>query len=217
MIFFEFFRWFGLITAYPVQWLFFKRKTYCENNNKKLKKLKGGGLVISNHFSVLDYMMNIFAVMPRKLNVVAAELAFRNPFIRFGMRFFGGIQANRVSKSLKFVDECVEVIDKGQLVQIFPEGHNTPDGTIQEFKTTYIMIAHRANAPIIPIVTDGNYGFFKRASIIIGEPIYLVDFCPDGNMTAERIDQINRVIHKKMCILKDTLDELNGRKKHDNI
>lgn len=208
---FEFFRWFGLITAYPVQLLFFKRKTYCENGNKHLKKIKGGALIISNHFNVLDYMMNIFAVMPRKLNVVAAELAFRNPLITFGMRFFGGIQANRVSKSLDFVDESVAVINKGQLVQIFPEGHNTPDGTVQEFKTTYIMIAHRANAPIIPIVSDGNYGFFKRASIIIGEPIYLIDFCPDGNMTAEKVAQINLAIRKKVCELKDTLDAINKK------
>jgi len=208
---FEFFRWFGLITAYPLQLLFFKRKTYYENGNKKLKKIKGGALIISNHYSVFDYMMNIFAVMPRKLNVVAAELAFRNPWITFGMRFFGGIQANRVSKSLKFVDESVALIDKGQLVQIFPEGHNTDDGTVKPFRTTYLMIAHRANAPIIPIVTNGNYGFFKRASIIIGEPIYLVDFCPDGNMTAERIEQINQIIHKKVCDLRETLNDLTKK------
>ena len=208
---FEFFRWFGLITAYPVQLLFFKRKTYYEGGNKRLKKIKGGALIISNHFSVLDYMMNIFAVMPRKLNVVAAELAFRNPLIRFGMKFFGGIQANRVSKSLSFVDQSAAVINKGQLVQIFPEGHNTPDGSVKEFKTTYIMIAHRANAPIIPIVSDGNYGFFKRASIIIGEPIYLIDFCPDGSMTADKVAEINEAIHKKVCDLKDTVNELNRR------
>ena len=208
---FEFFRWFGLITAYPVQLLFFKRKTYYEGGNKRLKKIKGGALIISNHYSVLDYMMNIFAVMPRKLNVVAAELAFRNPLIRFGMKFFGGIQANRVSKSLSFVDQSAAVINKGQLVQIFPEGHNTPDGSVKEFKTTYIMIAHRANAPIIPIVSDGNYGFFKRASIIIGEPIYLIDFCPDGSMTADKVAEINEAIHKKVCDLKDTVNELNRR------
>ena len=45
-----------------------------------------------------------------------------------------------------------ELIKKGQLVQIFPEGRNTPDGKIHEFKQSYIVIAHRANAPIIPIV-----------------------------------------------------------------
>lgn len=208
---FEFFRWFGLITAYPVQLLFFKRKTYFENGNRRLKKIKGGALVISNHYSVLDYMMNFFVVAPRKLNVVAAELAFKNPLVRFGMKFFGGIQADRVSKSLKFVDEAASVINKGQLVQIFPEGHNTPDGEVKAFRTTYIMIAHRANAPIIPIVTDGNYGFFKRASVMIGEPIYLTDYCPDGNMTAEKIDEINLIIHKKVCDLKREIGELNKK------
>jgi hypothetical protein len=73
------------------------------------------------------------------------------------------------------------------------------------------MIAHRANAPIIPIVRDGNYGFFKRASIIIGEPIYLMDFCPDGNMSAEKVSQINEAIRNKVCELRATIDELNGR------
>ena len=204
---YEIFRILGIIAAYPIQLVFFKRRTFCENGNKKLRKIKGGALIISNHFNVVDYIMNLFVVMPRKLTVVAAELAFKHAFVRFSMRFFGAIEANRVSKNLSFIDEGAAVINKGRLLQIFPEGHNTPDGSIQEFSTSYIMIAHRANSPIIPIVGDGNYGLFRRASVIIGEPIYLMDYCPDGNMTGEKISQINDAIHKKMCKLKNELEE----------
>ena len=159
---YDIFRWFGVINAYPVQLLFFKRKTYYEDKEDYRRHKKQGALIISNHYNVFDYIMNLFFVLPRKLNIVASEYSFRNKLISFGMRFFGGIKVDRFSKSLRFMDESIALIKKGKLVQIFPEGRNTPDGEIQDFKPTYIIIALRSDSVIIPIVTDGNYGFFRR-------------------------------------------------------
>jgi 1-acyl-sn-glycerol-3-phosphate acyltransferase len=120
---------------------------------------------------MLDYVLTSFVVFPRKLSAIASEEPFKNPFFRFGMKFFGAIKADRVSRNMKFIDTAAEVIRKGGLVQIFPEGRNTPDGKIHKFWHSYIVIAHRAGCPIVPIVTDGNYGPFKRTSVIIGEEI----------------------------------------------
>ena len=112
---YEIFRWFGLITGYPFNWLYFKRKVYYENDRAK-KKIKGGALIISNHFNPLDYVLNSFTFFPRKLYVVASEHAFKNAFLTFGMKFFGGIQADRVTKSMRFVIESAKELRKGHLV-----------------------------------------------------------------------------------------------------
>ena len=45
-----------------------------------------------------------------------------------------------------------EVLKKGGLVQIFPEGMERYDGQVGPFFQSYLVIAHRGNAPIIPIV-----------------------------------------------------------------
>ena len=164
------FWWLCIITGYPFQLLLFKRRTFYEDKSVQSLRVKGGALIISNHYHFYDYMMNMFALAPRKLNVVSSELAYKNKLVAFGMRFFGGIQANRETRSMRFMDTAAEVIRNGKLVQIFPEAKITDDGTVKPFKHSYIVIAHRANAPIIPIVTDGNYGFTKRASIMVYIP-----------------------------------------------
>ena len=214
---YTFFYWLFIVTAYPLQLLYFKRKTYYSGGKKSLRlgKIRGGALIICNHFGVRDFFLTLFAALPRRLSVVASEYAFRNKYISFGMRFCGGIQANRVTKSMRFVDQSAEVIRKGGLVQIFPEGQNTDDGTIKPFKPSYIAIAHRANAPIVPIVTDGNYGFFKRTGIIIGEPIYLSELItPTDKRTPPRqeLELANTVIRERVLALRRELEELKTAK-----
>ena len=115
---YEFFRVLGVFLGYPLQWLFFKRKTFWEDKSAT-HLYKGGKLIISNHFNMFDYVLGCFIVFPRKLNAVASELAFRNPCFRFGMKFFGTVEANRETRSVRFIDQSVDIINKGQLMQIY--------------------------------------------------------------------------------------------------
>lgn len=214
-MFYEILRIIGTITGYPFQLLFFKRKTYYVD--KKKTSFKGGKLIVSNHFNLFDYVLTAFIVFPRKLNAVAAEYPFKNKLARFGMKFFGTIEANRETKSMRFVDESVEVLKKGQLVQIFPEGRNTPDGKIHEFKPSYTLIAHRAHVPIILVITDGNYGLFKRASVLISEEIDVSNFIdPNSKITKkEERMRFNEYIHTRALEMREELERLKkeGKKK----
>ena len=205
---YDIFRFIGLVTGYPAQLLLFKRKTYYEDGADKKCFRKGGKLVISNHFNMLDYVLTSFVVFPRKLNVVASEAPFKNPFFRFGMKFFGAIQANRETKNMRFMDISADTIKKGQIVLIYPEGRNTPDGKIHEFKHSYIVIAHRAGCPIVPIVTDGNYGLFKRASVIVGKEIDVSQYITTEKRTPtrEELKSINDIVHAKMLELRELLE-----------
>lgn len=212
MLFYEIFRWIGVITGYPFKWLFFKTKIYYENE-RATRRVKGGALVISNHFSPLDYVQNCFVFFPRKLYVVSTEEPFKNPIVRFAFsKFWGGIEANRTTMSMRFVSQSIKELKKGNLVQIFPEGHNTPDGTIKEFYPSYLLIAYRGGVPMIPVVTDGNYGFFKRAHLMIGEPIDLHDYLPEKARTSD-IEGINEVIRQRVLDLKAELELRKARTK----
>lgn len=204
-MFYEFFRWVGVITGYPFKWLYFKNKYYYEND-RATRKFKGGALIITNHFNPLDYVMNVFVFFPRKLYVVASEHAFKDPWIRCGMKFWGGIQTNRNTKSVQFILESVRHLRKGHLVQIFPEGHNTDDGTIKAFYPSYILIALKAKTPIVPVITDGNYGFRKRVHLMVGEPINLADHTTEGKTSREEIDRLNELVRNKVLALREELD-----------
>lgn len=209
---YQVFRVLGLILGYPLQLLFFKRKTYYANK-KSTHIHRGGKLIITNHFNMLDYVMSCFIVFPRKLTAVASEMPFKSRITRFGMRFFGAIEANRETRSMKFMDEAAAVIRKGGLVQIFPEGKNTPDGNIHSFKQSYLVIAHRARAPIIPIVTDGNYGLFRRAHVIIGREIDVSPFFAGERPTREELCRANEAVHEEVLALRAELEERKQKKR----
>lgn len=210
MIFFDIFRWFAIIQGFWLYWLFFKRKTYYEDGNRKKRsrRFKGAKLIISNHVSVLDYILNMYVVLPRKLWVVASEHAYRNKLQGFGMKFFGGIPCDRRIRSMRFVEQSVKVLKRGGVVQIFPEGMERYDGLVGPFYPSYLVIAHRGDAPIIPIVTDGCYGFCKRTHILIGNEINVKDYIKTEGpiIPREELAAANEAIHEKFLALKADLD-----------
>lgn len=211
----EFFRFIGVASGYPAQLLMFKRRTFYETKRHK-NTFKGGKLIISNHFNPLDYVLTSFVVFPRKLNAIVGEEAFENKFFNWGMKFFGMIKADRVNKTLGFISKGADVLKKGQVLQIFPEGHNSPDGKIHEFTRTYIAIAHRAGVPIVPVVLDGNYGLFKRASVIIGDEIDITKFFSPERKTPSRDELANahEYVYNKVLELRKELErrKINGNK-----
>lgn len=214
-MFYEFFRLFGLISFYPVHNVVFIKKTYYEDKENTNFKT-GGKLIIANHYNFLDYVLSAYTVFPRKLRAVTGEMVFKSKIQRFFMRFFGLIQANRISQNMSFIETAADAIKSGELVLIFPEGHNTPDGKIHTFKQSYILIAHQANTPIVPIVSDGNYGFFKKVHMIIGKEIYIKDILGKEVEKLEKEDRtkINDYIYNKVLSLRETLEDIKKSKKN---
>jgi long-chain acyl-CoA synthetase len=73
-----------------------------------------------------------------------------------------------------------EAVDHGWSILIFPEGTETPNGTIQPFKAGIGLLASELNVPVIPIKLDGLFevkqqrNLFPRpgtVSVSFGEPI----------------------------------------------
>ncbi len=216
---YEFFRFIALLTGWPIQLALFKTKKIYEDENEKNRRVKGAALVISNHFSVFDYMVNLFLFGWRKLYIVMSESGFKDRALRkFGLKCFGGINAKRDVHGMRFIDQSVSVLKKGKMVQIFPEAYITHDGRMHEFKPSYIMIALRSGAPIIPVITDGNYGVFKQVHIIIGKKIYLSDYCDSVDPTREEIEKLNEMVYNKAKELRILLEQrTNGTDGKDKV
>ena len=152
-------------------------------------------------------------MFPRKLNAVTGEHAFRSKLCRLGMKFFGTVEANRETRSMRFVDQSVEIIKKDQLMIIYPEGRNSPDGKIHEFKHSYLVIAYRANCPIVPIVTDGNYGLFKQTRVYVGKEVDVSTFFTESREAGRRsptraeLEMANAYMFEKVLEFRRLLEE----------
>ena len=69
---YEIFRVFGVIMGYPLQFLFFKRKTYYENKEKTNLKT-GGKLIVANHYNMFDYVNFLCAWPSYYMNFESGE------------------------------------------------------------------------------------------------------------------------------------------------
>ena len=205
----EFFRYFAIITGWPLYKLVYKTRIWYEDEaGRENKRIKGPALIVSNHFSGLDYMITLFHYFGRKVYVIMLEEVFnKSAFLRWSISIIGGIKADRDIKSMRFIDDGVKVLNKGNLLQIYPEAHNTTDGLMHDFKQSYIMIALRADVPIVPLIVDGQYGIKKRAHAIIGKSIRLRDICASADPSREEIQQLNEIVQNKAIELKAVLDK----------
>ncbi len=192
---------------WPFYAIVFKPKIRYEDKADFKAHRRAGAVLITNHYNMFDFILNIYLCLPRKLYIVASELAFQNKLITFGMKFFGGIQANRNTHSLRFIDESVRLLQQGKLVQIFPEGRNTDDGEIQPFHPTYLLMALRADAVIIPVVTDGHYGLLRRAHLYVGRTIRLSECGLTNPASKEQLAAVNDRIRDRIVAMRRALGD----------
>ncbi|MBO5784303.1 MAG: 1-acyl-sn-glycerol-3-phosphate acyltransferase [Clostridia bacterium] len=202
------FTWFVRITGALAALPFFKPKVYCKNKEKQGKKLKKPSILVSNHISLLDFVLYLFVFWRNFVHFQVAEVMFnKSKFMNWLLLKLGCIRVDRNQFDFGFVGDSLELLDKGEIVGIFPSGRLPIDGKPFPFKPSVIFIALRTDAPIIPVYTDGQYGLFKRARVVIGEPIYIRDYCKTEEPDQQELDALTRMLEEKVYALRDCIEE----------
>jgi 1-acyl-sn-glycerol-3-phosphate acyltransferase len=127
---------------------------------------KGPALLACNHISYVDALV-IMGCIQRPVRFVMYYKLFNIPFLSMLFRSAGVIPIARASEDPELLSEAYERIDKalarGELVCIFPEGHITYTGDIDEFRPGVEKILSRRPVPVLPMALTGLWGsFFSR-------------------------------------------------------
>lgn len=125
---------------------------------------KTGPYVIAlNHESYFDFIC-FTAAVNRRIHYLAAEKFFEHPFWKWVMRIMGAIRVDRFASVHKIMlHEITHVIEKGQLIGIFPEGMRSPDGKLLRGKPGVAYLALHAGVPVIPVGLIGTYEIMSRS------------------------------------------------------
>jgi len=122
----------------------------------------GAAIIVSNHRSLLDPIVVGYSI-DRFVNFAAASYSFKMPLVKqfyswagaFPLSIYGGDESDR------HISKAKELLRKGELVGIFPEGvqsfFNPHRVTrIASFKTGFAKLALEEKVPIIPcaVVAD---------------------------------------------------------------
>lgn len=204
------FIWFVKITGYIPNLLYLRRKTYYVNKKNQSKKIKGPAIIISNHTSIKDFPLCMFIFFKRTIRVLVAEITYeKNKIMRLFMKRLGGIKVDRNNYDFAFMGESISALDKGEVVLIFPEGRlpNKDEKEILPFKPSFVYIALETNAPIIPIYTNGKYGFKGQTKVVIGEKIYVNDLMDETKSIEGNIQYICDYMRDYIINMRDKMNE----------
>ena len=141
--------------------------------------LDGPVLLASNHTSLAD-PVGILAITPRILHYMAAAELFDIPAVGPLIRFLNAFPVRRGQNDIQAIAHCRKLLKQGEGVVIYPEGHITLDGYLDEFHDGTVLIALRAKCPVVPVVMKGfdkmlplGARFFRFAykEVRIGKPL----------------------------------------------
>ncbi|NQV29729.1 MAG: 1-acyl-sn-glycerol-3-phosphate acyltransferase [Candidatus Marinimicrobia bacterium] len=118
-------------------------------------------LLVANHESYLDpFLFGIF--VPFEIKFVATADVFATPLMRFLLRGTGSFPMRRHRQDLKSIRTMIRIINKGQVVCIFPEGGRSIDGSPLPILKETLKLIQRCKVPILPVHLDGAYEVWPR-------------------------------------------------------
>src|SRR5712691_2617491 len=116
----------------------------------------GGFLLLPNHISWVDAIVLQLAC-PRPIRYIIDQEFYHKPILRPFLRIVGCIPIDTRS-SRSAIRAAAEKIADGEIVCLFPEGQLSRSGTLLRLRRGYELIAHHADAPVVPVWLDRLWG-----------------------------------------------------------
>ena len=124
---------------------------------------RGGVLLLGNHISWLDWAI-VQIACPRPVRFVMLRAIYQRWYLKWFMNFFGvvPIAAGQSAEALETINELLR---KGEVVCLFPEGAISRNGQLGEFKRGYERAVDGVDGVIVPFYLRGLWGSrFSRSS-----------------------------------------------------
>ncbi|HET7304287.1 MAG TPA: lysophospholipid acyltransferase family protein [Segeticoccus sp.] len=122
----------------------------------------GPAIVASNHLSFSDSIF-LPLMVPRRMTFLAKSDYFTGRGVkgRLTAAFFKGIGQLPVDRTGGQAGEAalhsgLKVLDRGELLGIYPEGTRSPDGRLYRGKTGVARLALESGAPVLPVAMIGT-------------------------------------------------------------
>ncbi|MDD6888386.1 MAG: lysophospholipid acyltransferase family protein [Candidatus Aphodomorpha sp.] len=132
---------------------------------------RGSAILVSNHWALTDPIL-IALVSPRIIHYMAKKELFENPIARFLlMKGLYAFPVNRKQADMTSLKQAMQVLEKGKVFGIFPEGRRSVTGELDELERGAAFLALRCKVPIIPVYSDPRTYRKLRINMIVGEPM----------------------------------------------
>ena len=132
---------------------------------------EGGAVLCANHNNAVDPIL-IALALPKNagLRFMAKMELFQNPFLKWLFLKLGAFPVDRKNNDVTAMKTAMRCLQNGEKLMLFPEGTRVKSEGDVAAKGGAVMFATRTGVPMIPIYCGGREKFFRRSTIVFGEP-----------------------------------------------
>ncbi|HOP95430.1 MAG: lysophospholipid acyltransferase family protein [Dictyoglomaceae bacterium] len=169
--------------------------------------LNGAAIIAPNHRSSLD-VFTLAVSIPRPIKALGKIERFKYPIWGRFAQYLGGIPVKRACTDVSAVRDALEVIRRGEILLIFPEGTRLGDEKIEVAPKRGIgYFAAKTNVPVIPTTVVGAEKIWPpgkriphlkgKVKVIFHRPLYFAGI-PDKETEEFFTQRIMGVINKSV-------------------
>lgn len=187
----------GLVYGYL--YAAYRPKIYYQNKAAKEAVEKGGVIIVGNHVGHNDGQL--FYTLFKNSSLIMAKDWMDKKILKWitdGGRF---IPVDRFKTDITWIHGAADELKAGGNIIIFPEGHTSKTGVMDEFKPGFAMLSVMSGAGVVPVYNDGEYHpfFGRRLRLYVGEPMkidsegrglnadYLAKMCNGAKVEIEKL------------------------------
>lgn len=166
---------------------------------------------VSNHTSGWDPVIWTVWCKSRIHFMYKAEFR-KSKFLRSAFDHLELIPVTRGDVDLGAIKYSLELLSRGEIVGIFPEGtRNKVRDTLKDFRTGAAMLAIKSKSPVRPFYVWDKYKPFHMNYLLVGEEFTLEQFY-DQPLTKQVLKEATAIIQSKVDELRIRLDKMMEEK-----
>jgi 1-acyl-sn-glycerol-3-phosphate acyltransferase len=166
---------------------------------------EGGCLLVTNHISRLDTPALLVSAA-RRIYPLAADKYKTFPVFNWLLNISEAIWINRAEFDREALLSAINVLKRGDVLGIAPEGTRSPSGMLQKAKSGVAFLAARTGVPVVPVGITGtntmlqDFLHLRRMDIRVafGQAFYLPKY---GKLTAEELAATTDLIMGRLAAL----------------
>ncbi len=147
---------------------------------------EGAVLLCCNHISMLDPVLMI-CFLRRPVRFLAKKELFDSKIGNWFFRKMGMVPVDRGAGDLAAMRTCLEVLNEGGALGVFPQGHRFHQDESHEIQSGAGMMALRSRAAVVPVHISAPMRPFHRIYMNVRAPIDISDLTRPNSQAIETI------------------------------
>ena len=156
------------------------------------------------------------ALTKRRLRFMGKHTLWRRRPIGWLLSAFGGFPVTRGTADREALRRCIEVLEGGEALVMFPEGERKSGPDVHPLKDGAAYVAARVGVPIVPVGIGGTervmpvgskFLYPRRVHVVIGRPLVV----PGGHTGRIARSDIRETTARLHVVLQQLFDEAQTR------